>query len=130
MRTISNDRSVLKAASALSLLAAGQSALAGGTIEFDPKFQDFASRPACEEALKRRHAAALSRIAVMASGEIEPREVHALGRDKDDNLTFSEELDLTVSTSKVTIHGSRIESFTCRGSRLEHRIGPEEAPDP
>ena len=130
MRTISNDRPVLKAAAAVLLLGAGPAASAGGTIEFDPRFEEFENRPACEEALKRRHSAALSRIAAKPDGEVEPRRVHDLGRDKDRNLTYVEELDLTVATPKAAIHGSQVESFTCQGSRLEHRIAPQEAPAP
>ena len=131
MRTISNDTPVLKAAAAaMLLLGAGQAAQAGGTIEFDPRFEDFASRSACEEALKRRHSEALRQVLVRGDDGEAPRQVHALERDKARNLSYAVELDLTVSTPTVTIPGSQVEVFTCRGSRLEHLIDPQLAPAP
>jgi hypothetical protein len=130
MPTISVSRLGLKAAAALLLLGSGQATLAGGTIEFDPRFEDFASRAACEETLKRRHSEALRQIVVRGNGEEVPRQVHALERDKARNLSYAVELDLTVSTTTVTIPGSQVEVFTCRGSRLEHLIDPQPAPAP
>jgi len=126
MPTISNDRLALRAAAALLLLGAGGAALASGTIEFDPKYESFESRAACEAALQRRHGAALARFAALPARERGGNRVDALKRDSDSQLGYLEILDLEPGESIMP--ASQTESFTCRGNRLEHRVSLGEKP--
>jgi hypothetical protein len=121
MRTISNDRWPVRAAAALLLLVAGEAALASGMIEIDPRSENFASTAACEQALERRHQAALSRLAALPAKERRTGRVDTLKRNGPD-LGYFELLDLSVDTPEIRMPRSQTESFTCRGSTLEHRI--------
>jgi hypothetical protein len=122
MPTISNDRPGVRAALALLLLAAGGAASASGTIEFDPKYESFESRAACESALERRHVAALARFAALPARERRGNRVAALERDGEAQLGYFEILDLTEESADSIMPGSQTETFTCRGNRLEHRV--------
>lgn len=128
MPTISNDRSALRFAAGLLLLAAGHAALASGTIEFDPKYESFESRAACEAALQRRHGAALARFAALPARERGGNRVDSLKRDSDEQLGYFEVLDLTAEPADSIMPGSQTETFTCRGNRLEHRVSLEDKP--
>lgn len=124
MPTISAERGALKAAAALLLLGLSGAAPASGTIEIDPRTEDFASRGACESALERRHAAAVSRLAALPAEERRTSRVETPRRDGHD-LSYFELLDLTVDTPEIRMPRSQTETFTCRGSTLEHRIDYE-----
>lgn len=115
MPTISADRAPAIGVAALILMGAAGPEGPSGTIEFDPRVEAFESRSACEAALRRRHAAAAG-----PGAQSEGRTVRALGRDRESNLFYVEELDLGASM--------QVETFVCRGVRLEHRIDPREAP--
>jgi hypothetical protein len=128
MRTISNDRLAVRIAAALLLLASGGAASASGTIEFDPKYESFESRAACEEALQRRHGAALARFDALPARQRGSNRVDGLKRDKDEQLSYFEVLDLTEETPDAVMPGSQTEYFTCRGSRLEHRVSLGDKP--
>ncbi|HEX8468648.1 MAG TPA: hypothetical protein VF620_12680 [Allosphingosinicella sp.] len=106
---------------ALLLLCMAGAASASGTIEIDPRTEAFASRTACEKALERRHEAALARFAALPAEERRTSRVDALKRDGGE-LGFSEVLGLTGEALEIGMPGSQTESFTCRGSTLEHRI--------
>ncbi|HEU0100636.1 MAG TPA: hypothetical protein VFQ67_17890 [Allosphingosinicella sp.] len=110
------------AAAALLLAGVAGPAAAGGTLEFDPKYESFESRAACEAALQRRHGAALARLAALPAPERRSNRVDGLKRDGDEQLTYSEVLDLSSGTPDSIIPGSQTEYFTCRGNRLEHRV--------
>ncbi|HLL30327.1 MAG TPA: hypothetical protein VK403_04960 [Allosphingosinicella sp.] len=112
----------MRAAAALLLLGAGGAAWAGSTIEIDPKYESFESRAACEEALQRRHGAALARFAALPAKQRRSNRVHALKRNADEQLGYYEVLDLTEGPPDEIMPGSQTEEFTCRGNRLEHRI--------
>ncbi|HET9638503.1 MAG TPA: hypothetical protein VFP12_04780 [Allosphingosinicella sp.] len=114
--------SLRPAATALFLIGAGGAALASGTIEFDPKYESFDSRTACEAALQRRHGAALARFAALPAGERRSNRVDGLKRDSDEQLTYFEVLDLSGETPDPIMPGTQTEYFTCRGNRLEHRV--------
>jgi hypothetical protein len=105
----------------LLLLVVAAAASASGTIEIDPRTEDFASRADCEKALERRHEAALSRFAALPAQERRTGRVDPLKRDAG-GLGYSEVLGLGDDASEIGISGSQTESFTCRGSTLEHRI--------
>jgi len=128
MRTISNDRRPVKALAALLLLTTGGAALASGTIEFDPKYESFESRAACEAALQRRHGAALARFAALPARERGGNRVDALKRDSDEQLGYFEVLDLIAEPADSIMPGSQTETFTCRGNRLEHRVSLGDKP--
>jgi hypothetical protein len=117
-------------AAALFLIGAGGPALASGTIEFDPKFEAFESRTACEQALQRRHGAALARFAALPAPERRANRVDALKRDGDEQLTYFEVLDLGAGTPDPIMPGSQTETFTCLGNRLEHRVSLGDKPKP
>ncbi len=119
----------MRAVAALLLLAASGSAWAGATIEIDPKYESFESRAACEAALERRHVAALARFAALPAGERRANRVDGLKRDKDSQLGYFEILDLTQEASDPLMPGSQTEYFTCRGSRLEHRVSLGDKPE-
>jgi hypothetical protein len=125
MRTISNDRRTAKAAAALLLLAASGAAFAGATIEIDPKYESFESRAACEEALQRRHGAALARLAALPAKERLGNRVDRLKREDDGRLGYFEVLDLAGDAPDPLMPTSQTELFTCRDNRLEHRISLE-----
>jgi hypothetical protein len=108
-------------AAVLPLLVMAAAAAASGTIEIDPRTEDFASRADCEKALERRHQAALTRFAALPAKERATSRVDALKREGG-GLGYSEVLGLTDDASEIGISGSQTESFTCRGSTLEHRI--------
>jgi hypothetical protein len=127
MPTISADRA-LRAAAALVLLGAGAAASASGTIEFDPKYESFESRAACEAALKRRHVAALVRFDALPARERRGNRVDGLKRDGDSQLGYFEILDLAGDPSDSIMPGSQTEYFTCRDSRLEHRLSVGDKP--
>jgi hypothetical protein len=114
----------VRAAAALLVLGIGGTALASGTIEFDPRTENFASRGACERALEGRHSAALSRLAALPAEERRTSRVDALKRVGDD-LGYFEILDLSVDTPEIRMPRNQTEKFTCRGSTLEHRIDYE-----
>lgn len=114
-----------RAAAALLLLGAGGAALASGTIEFDPKYERFESRAACEQALQRRHGAALARFAALPARERRSNRVDGLKRNSEEQLSYSEVLDLTAETPDAIMPGSQTEYFTCLGNRLEHRVALE-----
>jgi hypothetical protein len=130
MRTISNDRRAVRASAALLLLVAGETALASGTIEIDPKYESFESRAACEDALQRRHGAAVARFAALPARDRGNNRVDGLKRNDDEQLTYFEVLDLTAEAPDNVMPGSQTEFFTCRGSRLEHRISLGDKPKP
>ena len=111
----------MRAVAALLLLVLAGAASASGTIEIDPRTENFASRADCEKALERRHEAALSRFAALPAKERGTSRVDALRRDGG-GLGYSEVLGLTDDASEIGISGSQTESFICRGSTLEHRI--------
>jgi hypothetical protein len=114
----------VRAVAALLLLGAPGAALASGTLEIDPRSETFASTAACEQALERRHEAALSRVAALPAKERRTSRVDALKRDGHD-LGYFELLDLSVDTPEIRMPRSQTESFTCRGSTLVHRIDYE-----
>jgi hypothetical protein len=122
MPTISSERRPLRAAAALLLLAAAGPALAGPTIEIDPRFESFASRAACEQALQRRHGAALARFAALPAKERRGNRVDGLTRREDGHLGYLEVVDLSEGEQDALIPASQTESFTCLDNRLEHRI--------
>ena len=115
-------------AAALFLIAAGGPALASGTIEFDPKYESFESRAACEAALQRRHGAAVARFAALPARERGGNRVDALRRDSDAQLFYFEVLDLAGEPADSIMPASQTETFTCRGNRLEHRVSLEDKP--
>jgi len=119
-----------RAAAALCLIGAGGPALASGTIEFDPKFEAFESRSACEQALQLRHGAALARLAALPAPERRNNRVAGLKRDGDEQLSYFEVLDLGAEPADSIMPGSQTESFTCRGNRLEHRVSLGDKPKP
>ena len=100
------------------LLSASGIARAGPTIEIEPKAETFASRAACEQALEKRHSAALSRLASLDRKD--GNKVSRLERDRSKQLSYVEKVDLGAADSEMP--GSQTEQFTCRGSTLEHRI--------
>lgn len=102
--------------------------MAGATIEIDPKYQSFESRTDCEDALQRRHGAAVARLAALPERERRNNRVDGLKRDNEEQLGYFEVLDLTAEAPDSIMPGSQTESFTCRGNRLEHRISLEEKP--
>jgi hypothetical protein len=110
------------------LVGASGAASAGGTIEFDPKYESFESRAACETALERRHVAALARFAALPADERRGNRVDGLKRDKDSQLAYFEILDLTEEAPDSIMPGSQTEYFTCRGNRLEHRVSLGDKP--
>ncbi len=112
----------MRVAAALLLLGAGGAASASGTIEFDPKYESFESRAACEAALQRRHGAALARFAALPARERRGNRVDGLKRDGEAQLGYIEILDLTEESADSIMPGSQTEYFTCRGNRLEHRV--------
>jgi hypothetical protein len=112
----------VRAAAGLLLIFAGGSALASGTIEIDPRYESFASRAACEDALQRRHVAALARFAALPAPERRKNRVDPLKRTAGGQLGYLEVLDLTEGATDTAMPGSQTESFTCRDNRLEHRI--------
>jgi len=65
-------------ATALFLMATAAPALAGFTLEIDPRTESFASRAACEQALEIRHSAALARFAALPAKERRSGRVEAL----------------------------------------------------
>ncbi len=115
-----------RAAAALLLLGAGDAALASGTIEFDPKYERFESRAACERALQGRHGAALARFAALPARERRSNRVEGLKRNSEEQLSYSEVLDLSSETPDSIMPGSQTEYFTCLGNRLEHRVSLED----
>jgi len=117
-----------RAAAALLLLGTGGAALASGTIEFDPKYESFENRAACEQALQRRHGAALARFAALPARERRSNRVDGLERNSEEQLSYSEVLDLTAETPDSIMPGSQTEYFTCLGNRLEHRVSLEDKP--
>jgi hypothetical protein len=121
MPTISADRA-LRAAAALILLAMAGTASGSGTIEIDPRTEDFATRAACEKALEQRHSAARSRLASLSTAEKRGNSVGKLQRNGDDHLSYVETVGLGAGTAEIDMPGSQTEMFTCRGSTLEHRI--------
>ena len=118
------------AAAALLLIGSGGAALANGIIEFDPKYESFESRSACEQALQRRHGAALARLAALPAPERRSNRVDALKRDGDSQLGYFEVLDLGAETPDATMPGRQTETFTCLGNRLEHRVSLGDGPKP
>ena len=112
----------MRLVAALLALAAAGTALAGPTIEIDPRTEDFASRAACEKALKQRHAAALSRLDSLSEAQRRGNKVAELKRDGDEHLSYAEILDLGGDPADSLMPRSQTESFTCRGAQLEHRI--------
>jgi hypothetical protein len=121
MPTISADRA-LKAAAALLLLGASGIARAGPTIEIDPKTEAFADRGACEQALKQRRSAALSRLDSLSPAEKRSTSVSELKRGGGDHLSYAEKVELVADEPGSEMPRSQTEQFTCRGSLLEHRI--------
>lgn len=121
MPTISADRA-LKAAALSLLLGATGIAMAGPTIEIDPRTEDFASRAACEQALEKRHSAARSRLASLSRTEKRSNDIGKLKRNADDHLSYVETVDLGAETAEIDMPSRQTELFTCRGSTLEHRI--------
>jgi hypothetical protein len=126
MPTISADRP-LRAAALVLLLGATGIAIAGPTIEIDPRTEDFASRAACEQALEKRHSAARSRLAGLAPAEKRGNDIGKLKRNADDHLSYVEMVDLGAETAEIDLPKRQTELFTCRGSTLEHRIDYEAA---
>ena len=114
-------------AAALLLLIGGGSAAPATTIEIDPRYESFASRSACEEALQRRHGAALDRFAALPAKERRANRVDALTRIGG-QLGYLEVVDLTEGERDALIPASQTEYFTCRDNRLEHRIAIGEGP--
>lgn len=124
MPTIFADRA-LRAAAVLALLGAGAGASASGTIEIDPKYENFESRSACEAALQRRHGAAVARFAALPEKERRSSRVDGLRRDDDQHLTYFEVLDLSVELPDMVMPRSQTEEFICRDKVLEHRFSYE-----
>jgi hypothetical protein len=112
----------MKAAAALLLLAVAGAASASGTIEIDPKTEDFATRAACEKALEQRHSAARSRLASLPPAEKRGNSVGKLKRNGEEHLSYVETVGLGADIAEIDLPGSQTEMFTCRGSTLEHRI--------
>src|SRR4051812_34632753 len=98
MPTISSERRPVKLAALLCLLGANGTALASGTIEFDPRTENFTSRAACEQALERRYRAAMSRLEALPAKERRTSRVDTLRRDRDEQLGYVEVVDLSVDT--------------------------------
>jgi hypothetical protein len=126
MPTISADR-VLRAAALSLLLGASGIAVAGPTIEIDPRTEDFSSRAACEQALEKRHSAARSRLGSLSRAEKRANDIGKLKRNGDDHLSYVETVDLGAETAEIDMPSRQTELFTCRGSTLEHRIDYEAA---
>ena len=110
----------MRAAAVLLLIAAGGAVRAGPTIEIEPRTEAFADRAACEQALERRHSAAMSRLASLDRKG--GNKVTALKRDGGERLTYAERVDLGAGARDSGIADSQTEQFTCRGNLLEHRI--------
>lgn len=122
MPTISSKPPAARvAAAALLLLGANGAALAGGTIEIDPKFEKFEGAAACDSELVRRYTAAVVRVANLPQKEQRKIRVDLLSND-DGRFTYVEWLDLTVERPDTVMPRSQTETFTCRGSTLEHRV--------
>ena len=121
MPTISDRRWPARAAAALVLLGTGGAAVATGVYEQPRQYKSFASRGACEQALKRHHRAALARLAAIPEEERRSSRVDPPERDDDGRLVFFETLDLSVTTPQLVMPNSQSREFTCRGRRLELR---------
>ncbi len=121
MPTISADRA-LRAATLVLLVGATGIAVAGPTIEIDPRTEDFASRAACEQALEKRHSAARSRLDSLPRAEKRGSDIGKLKRNAEDHLSYVEMVDLGAEAAEIELPKRQTEMFTCRGSTLEHRI--------
>ncbi|HEX6376310.1 MAG TPA: hypothetical protein VFZ91_11390 [Allosphingosinicella sp.] len=105
----------------MALLGIGGAALATGVYEQPRERKWFASRAACEQALRRHHREALARLEAMPAAERGTSRVVPPERDDDGRLTFFETLDLSVTTAQLVMANGQSREYSCRGRRLERR---------
>jgi hypothetical protein len=121
MRTISARRGPARALAALVLIGTGTPAAASGSYEQPRQYKSFASRSACEQALKRRYRSAVERLAAIPEADRQTSRVGPPERDDDGRLGFFETRDHTVRTEEMVMPNGITVEYSCHGRRLELR---------
>jgi hypothetical protein len=112
---------VRSAAAFLLLPLLPTAAQASGIVREEADQKRFASRAACESALKARYFATARRVASLEPEERRRRTIEPPFRDDEGRLSYYEVFDNTIITPQMTMPSSETDEYSCRGRVLEHR---------
>lgn len=109
----------MKRTAALLLLAL-PGAAAASTVEANVTSKQYGSPAACEEALRKLHAAAVAERTAADQNRQDRLRIEPPHRDGDGHLLFWTLYDGTVRAPEAVLPGEATDEYRCKGALLEH----------
>lgn len=112
----------MKLIAALLLVSLSGSAAASGIVEASTDSKRYASRKACEKALRGLHSAAAARLTALPEGRRQEIRLETPFRDDGGDLSYFEVTDNSIRLPELTMPSSQTDEYSCKGRTLEHRF--------